>query len=127
VGAQDAAGHLAVHDVPRRRARPAAIVCQVGKSTLLPDARAIEDLHAMLVEHGTGSSWGSADEHKPAKEGSVEAWGRSPDNPVGGFYGLKEGLRGRFGMTMPPLLEELGLAGSSTTRATTACAAAESA
>ena len=35
---------------------------------------------------------------------------RRRDNPVGGWYGLKKGLRGRFGMYMPPLLEELGLA-----------------
>jgi hypothetical protein len=89
---------------------PPAIVCQVGKSTLLYDARAIDDLHAMLVEHGDWIELGSADEQKPAKEGTVEAWGRSPDNPVGGFYGLKKGMRGRFGMYMPPLLEELGLA-----------------
>ena len=89
---------------------PPAIVCQVGRSTLLYDARAIDDLHAMLVEHGDWVELGSADEQKPAKAGTVEAWGRSPDNPVGGFYGLKKGMRGRFGMYMPPLLEELGLA-----------------
>ena len=89
---------------------PPAIVCQVGKSTLLYDARAIDDLHAMLVEHGDWIELGSADEQKPAKDGTVEAWGRSADNPVGGFYGLKKGMRGRFGMYMPPLLEELGLA-----------------
>ena len=89
---------------------PPAIVCQVGKSTLLYDARAIDDLHAMLVEHGDWIELGSADEQKPAKEGTVEAWGRSPENPVGGFYGLKKGMRGRFGMYLPPLLEELGLA-----------------
>jgi len=89
---------------------PAAIVCQVGKTTLLYDARALDDLHAMLVEHGDWMPLGSADEQKPAKEGTVEAWGRSEDNPVGGWYGLKKGLRGRFGMYMPPLMEELGLA-----------------
>jgi hypothetical protein len=53
---------------------------------------------------------GSADEQKPAKEGTVEAWARSPSNPIGGWYGLKKGLRGRFGMYIPPLLEALGLA-----------------
>ena len=82
------------------------IVCVVGKTTLLYDARAIDDLHAMLVAHGDWVELGSADEQKPAKEGTVEAWARSADNPVGGWYGLKKGLRGRFGMYMPPLLED---------------------
>src|SRR5215475_5848628 len=86
------------------------IVCVVGKTTLLYDARAIADLHAMLVERGDWVDLGSADEQKPAKYGTVEAWGRSEENPVGGWYGLKKGLRGRFGMYMPPLLEELGRA-----------------
>jgi hypothetical protein len=86
------------------------IVCQVGKTTLLYDARAIDDLHAMLVAHGDWMELGSADEQKPAKDATVEAWGRSPANPVGGWYGLKKGLRGRFGMYMPPLLEALGKA-----------------
>ena len=86
------------------------IVCVVGKTTLLYDARAIDDLHAMLVAHGDWVELGSADEQKPAREGTVEAWGRSPDNPVGGWYGLKQGLRGRFGMYLPPLLEMLGKA-----------------
>src|SRR5260370_8982676 len=71
---------------------------------------AIEDLHAMLKKHGDWMLLGSADEQKPAAEGTVEAWGRSAKNPVKGWYGLKKGLRGRFGMYMPPLLEELGLA-----------------
>ena len=86
------------------------IVCVVGSTTLLYDARAIDDLHAMLVKSGDWVELGSADEQKPAKEGTVEAWGRSDSNPVGGWYGLKKGYRGRFGMYMPPLLEELGLA-----------------
>jgi hypothetical protein len=86
------------------------IVCVVGKTTLLYDARAIEDLSAMLKMHDDWMELGSADEQKPAKEGTVEAWGRSQQNPVGGWYGLKKGLRGRFGMYMPPLLEALGLA-----------------
>jgi hypothetical protein len=89
---------------------PPAIVCQVGTTQLRYDLRAIEDLHAMLKAHGDWMALGSADEQKPAAEGTVEAWGRSPDNPVGGWYGLKKGLRGRFGMYMPPLLEALGLA-----------------
>ena len=86
------------------------LVCTVGKTVLLYDARAIDDLHAMLREHGDWIDLGSADEQKPAKDGTVETWGRSADNPVGGWYGLKKGLRGRFGMYLPPLLEHLGLA-----------------
>lgn len=86
------------------------IVCTVGKTVLLYDARCIDDLHAMLKAHGDWMDLGSADEQKPAKDGTVEAWGRSADNPVGGWYGLKKGLRGRFGMYLPPLLEHLGLA-----------------
>jgi hypothetical protein len=89
---------------------PPTIVCMVGTTKLLYQARAIEDLHAMLREHGDWMPLGSADEQKPAAEGTVEAWGRSSDNPVGGWYGLRKGYRGRFGMYMPPLLEALGLA-----------------
>jgi hypothetical protein len=89
---------------------PPALVVQVGKTQLRYHARAIEDLHAMLRGRGDWVELGSADEQKPAKDGTVEAWGRAEDNPVGGWYGLKKGLRGRFGMYMPPLLEELGLA-----------------
>ena len=91
-------------------ADPAALICQVGSTQLRYDARAIDDLHAMLVAHGDWLPLGGADEQKPAAAGSVEAWGRSPDNPVGGWYGLKKGLRGRFGVYLPPLLETLGLA-----------------
>jgi len=86
------------------------LVCVVGKTTLLYDARCIDDLAAMLSQHGDWIELGSADEQKPAKDGTVEAWGRSPNNPVGGWYGLKKGFRGRFGMYIPPLMEELGLA-----------------
>ena len=89
---------------------PPAIVCQVVSTQLRYHLRAIEDLHAMLKSRGDWMPLGSADEQKPAADGTVEAWGRSPDNPVGGWYGLKKGLRGRFGMYMPPLLEALGLA-----------------
>lgn len=89
---------------------PAVLVCQVGKTKLTYDARAIEDLHAMLKEAGDWVLLGSADEKKEPKPDTVEAWGRSPDNPLGGWYGLKKGLRGRFGMYLPPLLEHLGLA-----------------
>ena len=91
-------------------ANPPALVCVVGKTELRYHLRCIEDLHAMLKEHGDWMPLGSADEQKPAAEGTVEAWGRSPENPVKGWYGLKKGLRGRFGMYLPPLLEALGLA-----------------
>lgn len=86
------------------------IVCMVGKTVLLYDARCLDDLHAMLVAEDDWVPLGSADEQKPAKDGTVEAWGRSSENPVGGWYGLKKGLRGRFGMYVPPLLEHLGRA-----------------
>ncbi|MDZ4679749.1 MAG: hypothetical protein SH848_01990 [Saprospiraceae bacterium] len=86
------------------------IVCTVGKTVLLYDSRSLTDLHAMLKAHGDWMDLGSADEQKPAKEGTVEAWSRSESNPIGGWYGLKKGLRGRFGMYIPPLMEELGLA-----------------
>jgi len=66
---------------------PPALVVQVGTTQLRYQLRCIDDLHAM-----------------------VEAWGRSPANPVGGWYGLKKGLRGRFGNYVPPVLEALGLA-----------------
>ena len=90
--------------------KPPALVCTVGKTVLLYDLRCIADLHAMLKAHQGWMELGSADEQKPAKEGTVEAWGRSEQNPIGGWYGLKKGLRGRFGMYIPPLLEALGLA-----------------
>ena len=86
------------------------LVCTVGKTVLHYDFRAISDLHMMLKAHGDWMELGSADEQKPVKDGTVEAWGRSPSNPVGGWYGLKKGLRGRFGMYIPPLMEKLGLA-----------------
>lgn len=91
-------------------ADPPALVCVVGTTTLSYHLRAMDDLHAWLHECGDWVPLGSADEQKPAKAGTVEAWGRSADNPVGGWYGLKKGLRGRFGMYLPPLLEALGLA-----------------
>lgn len=86
------------------------LVCAVGKTILWYEYRCVADLHAMLKKHGDWMELGSADEQKPAKEGTVEAWGRSSQNPVGGWYGRKKGLRGRFGMYIPPLLEVLGLA-----------------
>lgn len=90
-------------------ADPPTIVCQVGSTQLTYHLRAIEDLHAMLKKHGGWMDLGGADEQKPAAEGTVEAWGRSESNPVGGWYGMKKGLRGRFGVYMPPLMEALGL------------------
>ncbi|HRF95558.1 MAG TPA: hypothetical protein PLZ51_10200 [Aggregatilineales bacterium] len=92
------------------RHNPPILVCTVGKTILHYDLRCIEHLHAMLKAHGDWMELGSADEQKEAKEGTVEAWGRSSDNPVGGWYGLKKGYRGRFAMYIPPLLELLGLA-----------------
>ena len=89
---------------------PPALVVQVGKTELRYHLRAIDDLHSMLKAHGDWMPLGSADEQKPVKEGTVEAWGRAATNPVGGWYGLKKGLRGRFGMYVPMVLKELGLA-----------------
>ncbi|MEI6062847.1 MAG: DUF6855 family protein [Bacteroidota bacterium] len=86
------------------------LVCVVGKTTLFYDYRCLTDLTDMLKKHGDWMELGSADEQKPAKAGTVEAWGRSDKNPVGGWYGIKKGLRGRFGMYVPPLMEVLGLA-----------------
>ncbi len=86
------------------------LVCTVGNTVLHYDLHAIDDLHRMLREHGDWMELGAADEQKEARPGTVEAWGRSPENPRGGWYGLKKGLRGRFGMYLPPLLEALGLA-----------------
>lgn len=90
-------------------ANPPALVCQVGKTELRYHLRCIEDLHAMLKAHGDWMPLGGTDEQKPAPEGTVEAWGRSESNPVGGWYGLKKGLRGRFGVYLPPLMEQLGM------------------
>jgi len=92
------------------QAQPAELVCQVGSTRLTYQYRAIEDLHAWLLANGDWVPLGAADENKVAAEGTVEAWGRSPDNPVGGWYGLRKGYRGRFAMYVPPLLEMLGLA-----------------
>ena len=94
--------------VEEKDGRP-VLVCTVGKTLLFYDARCIDDLHAMLMAAGGWVELGGADEQKPAKEGTVEAWGRSAKNPVGGWYGLKKGLRGRFGVYVPPLMEALGL------------------
>jgi hypothetical protein len=92
------------------QADPPVLVCQVGSTTLRYQVSAVEDLHAWLRAQGDWVPLGAADESKPAADGTVEAWGRSADNPVGGWYGLRKGYRGRFGMYLPPLLESLGLA-----------------
>jgi hypothetical protein len=89
---------------------PPALVVRVGKTELRYRLRCIDDLHAMLTDRGDWVALGNADEQKPAAEGTVEAWGRADDNPVGGWYGLKKGLRGRFANYVPPVLEKLGLA-----------------
>ena len=91
-------------------AEPPALVVQVGATQLRYHLRCVDDLHAMLKERGDWVPLGNADEQKPAPGGSVEAWGRCEANPVGGWYGLKKGLRGRFGNYVPPVLEVLGLA-----------------
>ena len=90
-------------------ADPPALVCQVGSTTLKYHLRAIDELADWLREQGDWVPLGAADEQKPAADGTVEAWGRSDANPVGGWYGLRKGYRGRFGMYLPPLLEALGL------------------
>jgi hypothetical protein len=90
-------------------ANPPALICIASGTELRYDLRIIEDMHAMLKKQGGWMDLGNADEQKPAKDGTVEAWGRSPDNPVGGWYGLKKGLRGRVGNYVPPVLEALGL------------------
>jgi len=89
---------------------PPALVVQVGKTQLAYRLEALDDLHAMLAAHGDWMPLGSADEQKPAAEGTVEAWARAEDNPAGGWYGLKKGLRGRFANYVPPVLEALGRA-----------------
>ena len=91
-------------------ANPPALIVQVGKTELRYHLRCLDDLATMLKAHGDWMPLGSADEQKPAAPGTVEAWGRATDNPVGGWYGLKKGLRGRFGNYVPPVMEVLGLA-----------------
>lgn len=89
---------------------PPSLVVQVGKTQLRYALAAIDDLHAMLKARADWVPLGGADEQKPAADGTVEAWGRSAENPLGGWYGLKKGLRGRFGVYVPPVLEALGMA-----------------
>ena len=89
---------------------PAALIVQVGKTEVRYQLRGLDDLHKMLKQYGDWMPLGSADEQKPAASGTLEAWARSPDNPVKGWYGLKKGLRGRFANYVPPVMEALGLA-----------------
>ena len=89
---------------------PPALVVQAGKTELRYQLRCLNDLSSMLKAHGDWIALGNADEQKPAADGTVEAWARSPTNPAGGWYGLKKGLRGRFGNYVPPVMEVLGLA-----------------
>lgn len=89
---------------------PPALVCQVGSTVLRYRLQSVDDLHAWLLQQGDWVPLGAADENKAPTEGTVEAWGRSAENPVGGWYGLRKGYRGRFAMYLPPLLERLGLA-----------------
>src|SRR5882672_1115860 len=91
-------------------ADPPVLVVQVGKTELRYRLRCLDDLATMLKARGDWMPLGSADEQKPAAPGTVEAWARSPDNPVEGWYGLKKGLRGRFANYVPPVMEVLGLA-----------------
>jgi hypothetical protein len=90
-------------------ADPPALICEVGSTKLSYQLRCIEDLQAMLKAHGDWMELGASDEKNEPKPDTVEAWGRAADNPVGGFYGLRKGYRGRFGMYLPPLMEALGL------------------
>ena len=91
-------------------ANPPALVVQVGKTELRYDLRCLSDLQQMLKARGDWVLLGSADEQKPAAEGTVEAWARSATNPIGGWYGMKKGLRGCFAMYVPPVMKVLGLA-----------------
>lgn len=87
-----------------------ALVVQVGSTQLSYQLRCVDDLHALLKKRKDWVLLGNADEGKPVQPDSVEAWARDPKNPVGGYYGLRKGYRGRFANYVPPVLELLGLA-----------------
>src|SRR3977135_3024557 len=89
---------------------PAALIVQVGKTEVRYQLRGLDDLHKMLKQHGDWIPQGSADEQKPAAAGTGGAGAPPSKNPVGGWYGLKKGLRGRFAMYVPPVMEAMGLA-----------------
>lgn len=82
--------------------------CQVGSTWLHYQMSALDDLHEMLKEHGDWMELGNKDEKVDTKAGTVEDWGRSKKNPVGGWYGLRKGYRGRFASYVTPVLEHLG-------------------
>ena len=82
--------------------------CQVGKTWLHYRRESLDDLHAMLVAHGDWMELGNKDEKAEVKPGTVEAWARSEGNPVGGWYGLRKGYRGRFANYVAPVLQALG-------------------
>ncbi len=90
-------------------ASPPSLVVQVGATRLAYQVRGIEDLHAMLKARGDWVELGNADEGKPVKGGTVEAWARAENNPVGGYYGTRKGYRGRFANYVTPVLELMGL------------------
>jgi hypothetical protein len=110
VGSHDPERRIRIPGIQGRSLDPPALVAQVGKTEVRYRLECLADLHAMLKAHGDWMPLGNADEQKPAADGTVEAWARSPDNPVGGWYGLKKGLRGRFANYVPPVLEALGQA-----------------
>ncbi len=90
-------------------ADPPRLVVQVGSTQLSYQLRGIEDCAAMLRARGDWVPLGNADEGKPTSEGTVEHWARDPGNPVGGYYGLRKGYRGRFANYVTPVMELLGL------------------
>jgi hypothetical protein len=77
-----------------------------GRTPIIDREDRVEDAtgsaHATLVAHGDWILLGSADEGKPAAEGTVEAWARSGSNPVGGWYGLKQACAAASPLTCPP-------------------------
>ena len=106
-------------------ADPPALVVQVGGTELRYHLRCVADLHEMLGKRGDWIALGNADEQKPAADGTVEAWARSPENPVGGWYGPKKVSAAGSATTCRPCSSGSGSPRSSTTPATTACARAE--
>jgi hypothetical protein len=68
---------------------------------------ALKDLLVWLKDN-CGGKWvylGSRGEEETPKEGTVEKWARSSTNPVGGFYGITPGRKGRFASYIPSILE----------------------
>lgn len=90
-------------------AQPPALFIQVGATRLSYRLACLEEAHAMLLARGDWMELGTADEGKPVKPGTLEAWARDPANPAGGYYGLRKGYRGRFANYVPPVMEALGL------------------